>query len=110
MPSTRDYDYLRLGSQRPSLRTPTRTARPARLRIRGYFLYGGPVPATDDPHPPHPADARLFAMSIAASCTTGVLRMGMALARAGLHSAERNPKTTRSLDGLLTADLDTRGG
>jgi 5-methylthioadenosine/S-adenosylhomocysteine deaminase len=26
--------------------------------IRGYFLYGGPGPATADPDPPHPADAR----------------------------------------------------
>ena len=26
--------------------------------IRGYFLYGGPGPATGDPDPPHPADAR----------------------------------------------------
>src|ERR1700729_381840 len=25
--------------------------------IRGYFLYGGPGPATAEPHPPHPADA-----------------------------------------------------
>jgi Amidohydrolase family len=24
--------------------------------IRGYFLYGGPGPASDDPNPPHPAD------------------------------------------------------
>lgn len=26
--------------------------------IRGYFLYGGPGPASDDPNPPHPVDAR----------------------------------------------------
>ncbi len=26
--------------------------------IRGYFLYGGPGPASDDPNPPHPLDAR----------------------------------------------------
>src|ERR1700678_2896210 len=26
--------------------------------MRGYFLSGGPGPATSDPHPPHPADAR----------------------------------------------------
>ena len=27
-------------------------------QIRGYFLYGGPGPASDTPNPPHPVDLR----------------------------------------------------
>src|SRR6202453_3906331 len=47
--------------------------------IRGYFLYGGPGPATDDPNPPHPADARRMRDEYFASGRYGRLRMGMGL-------------------------------
>ena len=58
--------------------------------IRGYFLYGGPGPATDDPNPPHPADARRMRDQYFASGTCGRLRMGMALRGPCFTSAERN--------------------
>jgi len=58
--------------------------------IRGYFLYGGPGPATDDPNPPHPADARRMRDQYFASGTYGRLRMGMALRGPCFTSAERN--------------------
>ena len=58
--------------------------------IRGYFLYGGPGPATDDPNPPHPADARRMRDQYFASGTYGRLRMGMALRGPSFTSAERN--------------------
>src|ERR1700723_528820 len=47
--------------------------------IRGYFLYGGPGPATSDPNPPHPADARRMRDEYFAAGRYGRLRMGMAL-------------------------------
>jgi cytosine/adenosine deaminase-related metal-dependent hydrolase len=58
--------------------------------IRGYFLYGGPGPATDDPNPPHPADARRMRDEYFASGSYGRLRMGMALRGPAFTSAERN--------------------
>jgi 5-methylthioadenosine/S-adenosylhomocysteine deaminase len=58
--------------------------------IRGYFLYGGPGPATDDPNPPHPADARRMRDQYFAAGTYGRLRMGMALRGPAFTSAERN--------------------
>src|SRR6202789_876113 len=58
--------------------------------IRGYFLYGGPGPASDDPNPPHPADARRLRDEYFASGSYGRLRMGMALRGPSFTSAERN--------------------
>src|ERR1700685_4656032 len=58
--------------------------------IRGYFLYGGPGPATSDPHPPHPADARRVRDEYFAAGSYGRLRMGMALRGPSFTSAERN--------------------
>ena len=58
--------------------------------IRGYFLYGGPGPATGDPNPPHPADARRMRDQYFASGTYGRLRMGLALRGPCFTSAERN--------------------
>jgi 5-methylthioadenosine/S-adenosylhomocysteine deaminase len=58
--------------------------------IRGYFLYGGPGPATDDPNPPHPADARRMRDEYFASGSYGRLRMGMALRGPAFTSAGRN--------------------
>ena len=58
--------------------------------IRGYFLYGGPGPATDDPNPPHPADARRMREEYFGSGSYGRLRMGMGLRRPVFTSAERN--------------------
>jgi 5-methylthioadenosine/S-adenosylhomocysteine deaminase len=58
--------------------------------IRGYFLYGGPGPASSDPNPPHPADARRMRDEYFASGSYGHLRMGMALRGPCFTSAERN--------------------
>ncbi len=58
--------------------------------IRGYFLYGGPGPAADDPNPPHPADARRMRDEYFAAGSYGRLRMGMALRGPAFTSAERN--------------------
>src|SRR5580698_4979585 len=58
--------------------------------IRGYFLYGGPGPATDDPNPPHPADARRMRDEYFASGRCGRLRMGLGLRGPAFTSAERN--------------------
>ncbi len=58
--------------------------------IRGYFLYGGPGPATSDPNPPHPADARRMRDEYFSSGSYGRLRMGMALRGPTFTSAERN--------------------
>jgi 5-methylthioadenosine/S-adenosylhomocysteine deaminase len=58
--------------------------------IRGYFLYGGPGPATDDPNPPHPADARRMRDEYFASGSCGRLRMGLGLRGPAFTSAERN--------------------
>src|ERR1700683_3311573 len=60
------------------------------LGIRGCFLYGVPGPATDDPNPPHPADARRMRDEYFASGSYGRLRMGMALRGPAFTSAERN--------------------
>jgi 5-methylthioadenosine/S-adenosylhomocysteine deaminase len=58
--------------------------------IRGFFLYGGPGPATSDPNPPHPADARRMRDEYFSSGSYGRLRMGMALRGPAFTSAERN--------------------
>jgi 5-methylthioadenosine/S-adenosylhomocysteine deaminase len=58
--------------------------------IRGFFLYGGPGPATDDPNPPHPADARRMRDEYFASGRCGRLRMGMGLRGPAFTSAARN--------------------
>jgi 5-methylthioadenosine/S-adenosylhomocysteine deaminase len=74
--------------------------------IRGIFFYGGPGPASDDPNPPHPLDARRmrdeqFPGNAADAANTGKvgnvgsvgngrLRMGMALRGPCFTSAERN--------------------
>jgi 5-methylthioadenosine/S-adenosylhomocysteine deaminase len=58
--------------------------------IRGYFLYGGPGPASDDPNPPHPADARRMRDEQFSTGTNGRLRMGMALRGPCFTSAARN--------------------
>jgi 5-methylthioadenosine/S-adenosylhomocysteine deaminase len=58
--------------------------------IRGYFLYGGPGPASDDPNPPHPVDARRMRDEQFATGTSGRLRMGMALRGPCFTTVERN--------------------
>jgi 5-methylthioadenosine/S-adenosylhomocysteine deaminase len=58
--------------------------------IRGYFLYGGPGPATEDPNPPHPVDARRMRDEQFPDDVNGRLRMGMALRGPCFTSAERN--------------------
>ncbi len=58
--------------------------------IRGYFLYGGPGPATQEPNPPHPLDARRMRDEHFADGINGRLRMGMALRGPCFTSAERN--------------------
>lgn len=58
--------------------------------IRGYFLYGGPGPASDDPNPPHPVDARRMRYEQFASGTNGRLRMGIALRGPCFTTPERN--------------------
>ncbi len=58
--------------------------------IRGYFLYGGPGPASDDPNPPHPADARRIRDEQFSTGINGRLRMGMALRGPCFTSPERN--------------------
>lgn len=58
--------------------------------IRGYFFYGGPGPVTDEPNPPHPADARRMRDEHFPRGSNGRLRMGMALRGPAFTSAERN--------------------
>src|ERR1700734_2693082 len=58
--------------------------------IRGYFLYGGPGPASDDPNPPHPVDARRMRDEQFSTGINGRLRMGMALRGPCFPSPERN--------------------
>jgi cytosine/adenosine deaminase-related metal-dependent hydrolase len=58
--------------------------------IRGYFLYGGPGPATSEPNPPHPADARRMRDEFFAGGRHGRLRMGMGLRGPAFTSPERN--------------------
>jgi 5-methylthioadenosine/S-adenosylhomocysteine deaminase len=103
--------------------------------IRGYFLYGGPGPATEDPNPPHPMDARRMRDEQFADGANGRLRMGMALRGPCFTSAERNAEdfafarelglpisihvgmagtsdavTTLQRDGLLGADVNYAHG
>ena len=58
--------------------------------IRGYFLYGGPGPHSDDPNPPHPLDARRMRDEHFAEGVNGRLRMGLALRGPCFTSADRN--------------------
>jgi 5-methylthioadenosine/S-adenosylhomocysteine deaminase len=58
--------------------------------IRGYFLYGGPGPTTDEPNPPHPLDSRRMRDEHFPNGVNGRLRMGMALRGPCFTSAERN--------------------
>ncbi|MGA7420039.1 MAG: amidohydrolase family protein, partial [Acidimicrobiales bacterium] len=58
--------------------------------IRGYFLYGGPGPASDDPNPPHPLDARRLRDEQFQFGSNGRLRMGMALRGPCFTTPERN--------------------
>ena len=58
--------------------------------IRGYFLYGGPGPASEDPNPPHPLDARRLREEQFSAGTNGRLRMGMALRGPCFTTPERN--------------------
>ena len=103
--------------------------------IRGYFLYGGPGPASDDPNPPHPADARRLRDEKFRSGSYGRLRMGMALRGPCFTTPERNAEdfafardlglpislhvgmagtsgavTTLRRDGLLGADVNYAHG
>jgi cytosine/adenosine deaminase-related metal-dependent hydrolase len=57
--------------------------------LRGYFLYGGPGPQSDDPNPPHPLDAQRMREEQFANGSHGRLRMGMALRGPCFASAER---------------------
>jgi 5-methylthioadenosine/S-adenosylhomocysteine deaminase len=58
--------------------------------IRGYFLYGGPGPQSDDPNPPHPEDARRMRDQHFPNGVNGRLRMGMALRGPAFTSEARN--------------------
>jgi 5-methylthioadenosine/S-adenosylhomocysteine deaminase len=58
--------------------------------IRGYFLYGGPGPKSDEPNPPHPIDARRMRDEHFPDGVNGLLRLGMALRGPCFTSAERN--------------------
>jgi 5-methylthioadenosine/S-adenosylhomocysteine deaminase len=60
--------------------------------IRGYFLYGGPGPKTNDPNPPHPQDARRMRDEHFANGMNGRLRMGMALRGPCFTSEEQNAR------------------
>src|SRR6202789_232997 len=59
-------------------------------RIRGYFLYGGPGPTSDQPNPPHPLDARRMRDEHFPKGVNGRLRMGMALRGPCFTTADRN--------------------
>jgi 5-methylthioadenosine/S-adenosylhomocysteine deaminase len=58
--------------------------------IRGYFLYGGPGPASEDPNPPHHLDARRMRDEQFLTGINGRLRMGLALRGPCFTSPERN--------------------
>ena len=58
--------------------------------IRGYFLYGGPGPKTDEPNPPHPQDARRMRDQHFPNGVNGRLRMGLALRGPAFTSEQRN--------------------
>jgi 5-methylthioadenosine/S-adenosylhomocysteine deaminase len=60
--------------------------------IRGYFLYGGPGPASSSANPPHPRDARRMRDEHFSTGVNGRLRMGMALRGPCFTSAEQNAK------------------
>jgi 5-methylthioadenosine/S-adenosylhomocysteine deaminase len=80
--------------------------------IRGYFLYGGPGPASDDPNPPHPADARRMRDEQFSTGINGRLRMGMALRGPCFTSPERNAKDfafARELDLPISLHVGMAG-
>ena len=80
--------------------------------IRGYFLYGGPGPASDDPNPQHPADARRMRDEQFSSGVNGRLRMGMALRGPCFTSAERNAQDfafARELDLPISLHVGMAG-
>jgi 5-methylthioadenosine/S-adenosylhomocysteine deaminase len=80
--------------------------------IRGYFLYGGPGPASDDPNPPHPLDARRIRDEQFATGTNGRLRMGMALRGPCFTTAERNAEDfafARELDLPISLHVGMAG-
>jgi len=60
--------------------------------IRGYFLYGGPGPKTNDRNPPHPQDARRMRDEHFPNGVNGRLRMGMALRGPCFTSEEQNAR------------------
>src|SRR5271170_8215457 len=60
--------------------------------IRGYFLYGGPGPKTNDRNPPHPQDARRMRDEHFPNGMNGRLRMGMALRGPCFTSEEQNAR------------------
>jgi 5-methylthioadenosine/S-adenosylhomocysteine deaminase len=63
--------------------------------IRGYFLYGGPGPQSDEPDPPHPQDARRMRDEHFPDGVNGRLRMGMALRGPAFTSEQRNTEDFR---------------
>jgi 5-methylthioadenosine/S-adenosylhomocysteine deaminase len=80
--------------------------------IRGYFLYGGPGPDSDDPNPPHPLDARRMRDEQFPQGINGRLRMGMALRGPCFTSAERNAEDfafARELDLPISLHVGMAG-
>jgi cytosine/adenosine deaminase-related metal-dependent hydrolase len=80
--------------------------------IRGYFLYGGPGPHSDEPNPPHPLDARRMREEQFASGVNGRLRMGMALRGPCFTSPERNAQDfafARELDLPISTHVGMAG-
>jgi 5-methylthioadenosine/S-adenosylhomocysteine deaminase len=63
----------------------------SRSGIRGTFFYGGPGPASSDPNPPHPLDARRMRdEQFPGDSGNGRLHMGMGLRGPCFTSLERN--------------------
>ena len=76
--------------------------------IRGYFLYGGPGPASDDPNPPHPVDARRMRDEQFRTGINGRLRMGMALRGPCFTSSGAQRRGLRVRPRAGPADLAAR--
>jgi len=70
--------------------------------IRGYFLYGGPGPASDDPNPPHPVDARRMRDEQFSTGINGRLRMGWLYPAT---YAQRTYQFTSALNAQLLAGV-----
>jgi 5-methylthioadenosine/S-adenosylhomocysteine deaminase len=80
--------------------------------IRGYFLYGGPGPKTDEPNPPHPQDARRMRDEHFPGGVNGRLRMGMALRGPAFTSERRNTedfKFARELELPISTHVGMAG-